>query len=117
MLFTGQVGIQDLSGPVGIVDQMNQTAAASENAWFAFLNLLSIGGLLAINLAVMNMLPIPALDGGRTVGLLLTKVTEKIIGRKVSTKIEGYIHGVGMILLLILMGLVLFKDVFTIFMR
>ena len=42
---------------------------------------------------------------------------EKIIGRKVSTKIEGYIHGVGMILLLILMGLVLFKDVFTIFMR
>lgn len=117
MLFSGQVGIQDLSGPVGIVDQMNQTAAASENAWFAFLNLLSIGGLLAINLAVMNMLPIPALDGGRTVGLLLTKVTEKIIGRKVSTKIEGYIHGVGMILLLILMGLVLFKDVFTIFMR
>lgn len=117
MLFSGQVGLQDLSGPVGIVDQMNQTAAASENSWFAFLNMLNIGGLLAINLAVMNMLPIPALDGGRTVGLLLTTFIEKILGRRVSSKIEGYIHGIGMILLLILMALVLFKDVFTIFMR
>ena len=117
LMFAGQVTLKDLSGPVGIVDQMNQTAAASANGWYAFLNLLSIGGLLAINLAVMNMLPIPALDGGRTVGLLLTTIIEKIIGRKISTKIEGYIHGVGMILLLILMALVLFKDVFTIFTR
>ncbi len=117
MLFTGQVGLQDLSGPVGIVDQMSQTAAASANAWFAFLNMLSIGGLLAINLAVMNMLPIPALDGGRTAGLLLTTLIEKLTGKKVPAKIEGYVHGIGMILLLALMALVLFKDVFTIFMR
>ena len=117
MLFSGQVGMKDLSGPVGIVDQMNQTAAASANAWYAFLNMLSIGGLLAINLAVMNLLPIPALDGGRTVGLLLTTLIEKISGKKVPTKIEGYIHGIGMILLLALMAVILFKDVFTIFMR
>ncbi len=117
MLFTGQVGFRDLSGPVGIVDQMNQTAAASANAWFAFLNMLSIGGLLAINLAVMNMLPIPALDGGRTVGLLLTTLIEKLTGKKVPAKIEGYIHGIGMVLLLVLMAVVLFKDVFTIFTR
>lgn len=117
MLFTGQVGVRDLSGPVGIVDQMSQTAAASANAWYAFLNLMNIGGLLAINLAVMNMLPIPALDGGRTVGLLLTTLAEKITGKKVPAKIEGYVHGIGMILLLALMAFVLFKDVFTIFMR
>ena len=117
MLFSGQAGLQDLSGPVGIVDQMNQMAEASANAWYAFLTLLNIGGLLAINLAVMNMLPIPALDGGRTVGLLLTTAVEKITRKKVSAKIEGYIHGVGMILLLALMAFILFKDVFTIFMR
>ena len=117
MLFTGKVGVQDLSGPVGIVDQMSQIAEASADAWYAFLNMLSIGGLLAINLAVMNMLPIPALDGGRTVGLLLTTLAEKITGKKVSTKIEGYIHGIGMILLLVLMAFIMFKDIFTIFMR
>lgn len=117
MLFSGQAGLQDMSGPVGIVDQMSKTAAASSNAWYAFLNMLSFGGLIAINLAVMNMLPIPALDGGRTVGLLLTTAVEKITKRKVSHKIEGYIHGVGMILLLILMAVILLKDVFTIFMR
>lgn len=117
MLFTGQVGVQDLSGPVGIVDQMHQMATASENNWYAFLNLMRIGSLLAINLAVMNMLPVPALDGGRTVGLLLTTLIEKITGKKVPAKIEGYIHGIGMILLLALMAFVLFKDVFTIFMR
>ena len=117
MLFTGKVGVQDLSGPVGIVDQMNQIAEASADAWYAFLNMLSIGGLLAINLSVMNMLPIPALDGGRTVGLLLTTLAEKVTGRKVSHKIEGYIHGIGMILLLALMAFIMFKDIFTIFTR
>ncbi len=117
LLFSGEAGLKDMSGPVGIVDYMSQAAAASSSAWYAFLNMLNFGGLIAINLAVMNMLPIPALDGGRTVGLLLTTITEKVTGKKVPPKIEGYIHGVGMILLLILMAVILFKDVFTIFMR
>ena len=117
MMFAGKVSFNDLSGPVGIVDQMNQTAEQSETPWYAFLNMLSIGGLLAINLAVMNMLPIPALDGGRTVGLLLTTLIEKVTGKKVPDKYEGYIHGVGMILLLALMAAVFFKDIYTIFMR
>lgn len=117
MLFSGQAGLNDMSGPVGIVDQMSKTAAASPSIGAALLNMLSFGGMIAINLAVMNMLPIPALDGGRTVGLLLTTAIERITGKKVPAKIEGYVHGIGMILLLALMAFILFKDVFTIFMR
>ena len=115
MLLTGKAGISDLSGPVGIVQIMSDTAAASETAWDAFLNILYFGGFIAINLAVMNMLPIPALDGGRIVGLLLTTVIEKITRKKLSSKVEGYVHGVGMILLLALMAFVMFKDIFALF--
>ena len=75
------------------------------------MNLLYIGGFIAINLAVMNLLPIPALDGGRLVGVLLTSAIEAITHKKLNPKIEGYIHGVGMILLLILMALIMFKDI------
>ena len=73
------------------------------------------GAMIAINLAVMNLLPIPALDGGRIVALLLTTGIEKITGRKINSKIEGYIHGAGMILLLALMAVIMFKDIFVIF--
>lgn len=117
MMLTGQAGLKDMTGPVGIVQMMSDTAAASPTALDAFLNMLYLGGFLAINLAVMNLLPIPALDGGRVVGLLLTVAIEKITRKKLDAKYEGYIHGVGMILLLALMGLILFKDIFVIFKR
>ena len=115
MLLSGQAGLKDLSGPVGIVQIMSDTAAASETAKEAALNLIYFGGFIAINLAIMNLLPIPALDGGRVVGLLLTTGFEKISGRKIDSKYEGYIHGAGMILLLALMALVMFKDIFNLF--
>ena len=115
MLITGQAGIQDMTGPVGIVQIMSETAEASETSVDALLNMLYFGGFIAINLAVMNLLPIPALDGGRVLGLLLTTAIETIIGRKIDPKFEGYIHGAGMILLLVLMALVMFKDIFVIF--
>lgn len=115
MLLTGKAGIKDMTGPVGIVQIMSQTAAASKTYMAAIINLLYFGGFIAINLAVMNMLPIPALDGGRVVGLLLTTAIEAVIHRKIDSKYEGYIHGVGMILLLGLMAVVMFKDIFTIF--
>ena len=114
MLFTGQAGLRDVSGPVGIVRQMSNVAKASGSAWYAFLNLLYFGGFIAINLAVMNLLPIPALDGGRVLGLLLTAAVEGITRKKVNPKVEGYIHGVGMLLLLALMAVVMFKDIFFI---
>ena len=115
MLLTGQAGLNDVAGPVGIVSMMNTTAQASETTLDAILNLLYLGAFIAVNLAVMNLLPIPALDGGRAVALLLTIVIEKIIGRKLDPKYEGYIHGAGMVLLLALMAVVMFKDIFVIF--
>ena len=117
MMFSGQAGLKDMTGPVGIMQIMSDTAESSATKTEAVLNVLYIGGFLAINLAVMNMLPIPALDGGRVVGLLLTCAIEKIIRKKLDAKYEGYIHGIGMILLLALMGLILFKDIFVIFKR
>ena len=111
MLFTGKAGVEDVSGPVGIVTQMAQVADNSGSRYYAFLNLLYFGGFIAINLAVMNLLPIPALDGGRLVGVMLTTAIEAITHKKLNPKIEGYIHGVGMILLLILMALIMFKDI------
>jgi len=114
MLLTGQAGLRDMSGPVGIVQIMSESAAASETTAGALLNMLYFGGFIAINLAVMNMMPIPALDGGRVLGLLLTTGIEKVSGKKIDSKYEGYIHGIGMILLLVLMGVIMFKDIFTI---
>ena len=117
MLVTGRVGLQDLGGPVMIVDQMTQVADASATWVDALLNLLYYGAFLAVNLAVMNLLPLPALDGGRVVGVLLTTAVEKITRKKINPKYEGYLHAVGMVLLLILMAVILFKDVFTIVTR
>ena len=117
MLLTGKAGLSDMTGPVGIISEMSDVAAASGSAWNAFLNLLSIGAFLAINLAVMNLLPIPALDGGRAVCLLLTTAVETITRKKIDPKYEGYLHGAGMILLMGLMAVVMFKDIFVLFRR
>jgi regulator of sigma E protease len=116
MLFSGQAGLKDMTGPVGIVQIMSDTAENSETTMDAILNLLYFGGFLGINLAIMNLLPIPALDGGRALFLVLTVAIEKITRRKLDPKYEGYIHAVGMVLLLGLMAIILFKDVFQIFM-
>ena len=114
MIFSGRAGLQDMSGPVGIVSQMSQIADQSETVMRALLNLLSICAFIAINLAVMNLLPIPALDGGRIAALLITAAIEKLIGKKIDPKYEGYLHAAGMILLLGLMAVIMFKDVFVI---
>ena len=115
MLFSGQVGLNDMAGPVGIVSQMSEIAAESETTGIALLNLLSVGAFLAINLAVMNLLPIPALDGGRVVCLLLTAAVEAVTKKKIDPKYEGYLHAVGFILLIGLMIVVMFKDIFLLF--
>ena len=115
MLFTGKANVSDLSGPVGIVSQMSEVAQASSTWVDAAINLIYFGGFIAINLAVMNLLPIPALDGGRVVGLLLTTAVEAVIRRKIDPKYEGYLHTAGMLLLLGLMAVIMFKDIFVIF--
>ena len=115
MLLSGQVGIAAMSGPVGIVQQMSTVAEASPTVLDAVLNLLYFGAFIAINLGVMNLLPFPALDGGRVVGLLLTTAAEKITRRKIDPKYEGYLHGAGMVFLLGLMAIIMFKDIFVLF--
>lgn len=115
MLIKGQVGLSEVSGPVGIVQQMSEVAGSAGSRKEALFDLLYFGGFIAINLAVMNLLPIPALDGGRVVGLLITTAVEAVTKKKLNPVYEGYLHGAGMILLLILMAVIMFKDIFVLF--
>ena len=110
-LITGSVGVKDLSGVVGIVDTINDVGEQSETRSDAFLNIAYLCAFIAVNLAVMNMLPIPALDGGRVFLLIVTVIIEKITGKHVNPKYEAYIHAIGMILLLALMAYVMFNDI------
>jgi len=113
-LVSGAVGVRDLSGPVGIVDYVGEMASEAESAAEANFNFIYFFAVIAVNLAVMNLLPIPALDGGRVFAIVITTVIELIIGRKIDSKYEKYIHGVGFTLLMALMVFVLFNDVYRI---
>ena len=110
-LIGGAVGIKDLSGPVGIVSLMNDVGQESETTSDALLNICYLAGFIAVNLAVMNLLPIPALDGGRVFLLIVTVIIEAISRRKLDPKYEGYVHAGGMVLLLGLMAYVMFNDI------
>lgn len=114
-LFRGAVSVKDMSGPVGIVDTVAQVGTQSETVGFGILNILYLFAFISVNLAVMNLLPIPALDGGRVLCLLVTWGAEKLLRRKIDPKYEGYLHAGFMILLLALMALITFKDVLNIF--
>ena len=110
-LINGRVGLKDMSGPVGIVDMMNEVGQQAESAKAAADNLLYISAFIAINLAIMNMLPIPALDGGRVFLMIVTVIIEAVSRKKLDPKYEGYIPLGGMVLLLGLMALVMYNDI------
>ena len=110
-LVSGQVGMKDLSGPVGIVDMMAETGEQAASTVDALYNIFYLGAFVAVNLAIMNLLPIPALDGGRIFLLLVTWIIEHITRKKLDPKYEGYIHAGGMVLLLGLMAFVMINDV------
>jgi RIP metalloprotease RseP len=102
MLFvTKEAGINDLSGPVGIYT-MTSTIAT-----YGLTSLLIWIGFLSVNIGVMNILPLPALDGGRILFVLI----EAIIGRPVDRRIEGYIHTVGLLLFFGFFVYVTFHDI------
>lgn len=109
MLMKGKVGVQEMSGPVGVVSMIGETYTESAKAGFfsIWINMLNIAVLLSANLGVMNLLPIPALDGGRLVFLIL----EVIRGKRVDPQHEGMVHFVGLMALMVLMVVVLFNDV------
>ena len=114
MLVTGQAGMKDLSGPVGIVDFVDSTYQQSAAAGLrvVVLNMMTIGILITANLAIMNLLPIPALDGGRLVFLII----EAIRGKRVPPEKEGMVHFAGFALLMVLMVFVMFNDITKLFM-
>lgn len=109
MLVTGGVSMKELSGPVGIVKTIGDTydISRTEGAFMVFVNMLNMSILLSANLGVMNLLPIPALDGGRLVFLLLEVIRRK----KIDPEKEGIVHFVGLMLLMALMVFVLFNDI------
>lgn len=100
-LFTGEKTEMDIAGPVGIVTLTKQMSE------LGLAYLLYFAAILSINLGIINILPIPALDGGRILFVLI----EKIKGSPVSTTVEGYVHQIGFILLLLLMVLVTLNDI------
>lgn len=109
MLITGQVSANDLSGPVGIVDMIDDTyQEARSYGWLdVLLNMMNICILLSANLGVVNLLPIPALDGGRLVFLIV----EAVRGKPVPPEKEGWVHTIGFALLMVLMVFILYNDI------
>lgn len=112
-LISGTIGFRDMSGPVGIVSVIAETGSSSESVSAAVLNIAYLAAFVAVNLAVMNLLPIPALDGGRVFALTVTVILEKVLRKKINPKYEGYIHAAGMILLLVLIAAITLKDIWT----
>jgi regulator of sigma E protease len=107
-MISGRFSITDLSGPIGMTTAVQDVASQPMAGW----NILYLFSIIAMNLGVMNLLPLPALDGGR----LFFRFLEVLrFGKPVNEKFEATVHGMGMMLLLGLMVLIAIKDVFTLF--
>jgi len=100
-LFTGEIPVDQLSGPVGIVYVVNDSAK------MGLIYVVNLAALLSLNLAVINLLPFPALDGGRLLFLVIRKIT----GKRVTDEMEGKIHFIGIMLLFALMIYITWQDI------
>jgi len=100
-LITGKMGFEAVSGPVGLVDVVGQARS------MGFVQVLLLAAIISINLAIINLLPVPALDGGRLVFILIESITSK----RIPANIGGWVNLVGFVLLMALMILVTVKDV------
>ena len=109
MLVTGKLTKDDVAGPVGVAGVISDTIEETKQYGLptVLINMVNIALLLSINLGIMNMLPIPALDGGRLIFLLI----EAVIRKPVPKKAEAIVHMIGFVLLMLLMVFVLFNDV------
>ncbi|MBR2916995.1 MAG: site-2 protease family protein [Clostridia bacterium] len=110
MLISGEASLGDLSGPVGVIDQMENAVTSSGGGLLGFINLLFLAGFISVNIGIMNLLPFPALDGGRIFFILI----ELIIRRRVPPEKEGIVHFIGLILLLGLMVFATWNDILRI---
>lgn len=110
-LVSGGASMEDLSGPVGIVSTITEVGASAETAGAAWRQILYFAALLAVNLAVMNLLPIPALDGGRIFFLLVDAVAMLLFKRRVPEKYQAAVNTIGFVVLMGFMLLVTLQDV------
>ena len=115
MLITGEAGFSDMSGPVGIVSTITTVGEQSENARAAAANIAYLAALIAVNLAVMNLLPLPALDGGKIFFLVVNALSLRIISRQIPARFENYVHLAGFVLLMGFMLVITFHDVIKLF--
>lgn len=113
MLFTGKASVKEVSGPVGIVDMMDEayTETKSEGWFIVFMNLANYLILFSVNLGILNLLPFPALDGGRLVFLIIEAIRRKPISREK----EGIVNFAGLMVLMIFMIYVMFNDIMKLF--
>ncbi|MBR6531745.1 MAG: site-2 protease family protein [Clostridia bacterium] len=111
-LVTGKYSVKDVSGPIGVVDFVSD--ATQESVKTAdYTGLLTIMALITINIGIFNLLPVPALDGGRLLFLFIELIRRKPI----NPKYEAWVHGAGMVLLLLFMLIISFKDIYTLFIK
>lgn len=106
-LVTGRFGLSDLSGPVGTVNILADVASSAAQSRANLISALNLMAFISINIGLFNLLPLPALDGGRLFFLLIEGIRRKPI----NPKYEGYVHGAGLALLLLLMVVVTFNDI------
>jgi len=113
MLISGNGSKDDVSGPIGVAQVIGDISeqAAPYGITVVIINLLNIALLLSVNLGVMNLLPLPALDGGRLVFLLV----EAVRGKPIPPDKEGMVHFAGFVALMILMVFVMYNDIMRIF--
>ncbi len=110
-LVSGRAALSEMSGVVGAVAAIGEVGAASASVAEGLLNVFNMGAFIAVNLALMNLLPIPGLDGGHIFTMIVVAAITKITGRKPNPKVEAYIHAAGLILLLALMAVLIVSDV------
>lgn len=109
MLISGEASVGEVSGPVGVVGAMND--AAQMGGMLGFLNLLYLAAFISVNIGIMNLLPIPALDGGR----ILFVVIEAIRRKPIPPEKEGVVHFVGLVLLMGVMVFATWNDIMKLF--
>lgn len=114
-LVTGRVAVSELSGVIGVVDVVSEVGTQSASIAAGVQNVFYFMALISVNLAVMNLLPIPALDGGRVFFVLLNGVIYAVSRRRIPERYEGYVHAGAFVLLLALMAVVALHDVWNIF--
>ncbi len=115
MLLTGEAGVKDLSGPVGIVSTITEVGQQSGSFRAALDNIAYFGALIAVNIAVMNLLPLPALDGGKIFFLVINAIAMALFRKQIPAKYENAIHFAGLVLLLGLMAVITFSDIWKLF--